>query len=109
MNTRLVDPPRGDFEVYPQPTNPRLSALSALMTSLDEACQSDVLSGPRVEDTYQEQLATARLGVASGLFAALRAKHPPTAAHCLRVALGISSWALQLNLPDAATNWKSPH
>ena len=106
-----MDQPRDHLFVSPQaqklqpeklePQNPRLSALSALMTSLDEACHSDPLTGPRVEDAYQEQLAAARLGVASGLFAALRAKHPPTAAHCLRVALGVSSWAMQMSLPDA--------
>ncbi|HBE72219.1 MAG TPA: hypothetical protein DDW52_29140, partial [Planctomycetaceae bacterium] len=38
-------------------------------------------------------MAQGRLGPYSGLFLALRAKHPPTAAHCLRVALLCSRWA----------------
>ncbi|QDV27436.1 diguanylate cyclase [Aureliella helgolandensis] len=40
-----------------------------------------------------DQLVRARLGIYSGLFFALRAKHPPTAAHGLRVAMGCSKWA----------------
>ena len=45
-----------------------------------------------VELKYQNQLVQVRLGLASSLFAALRARHAATAAHCLRVALGCSSW-----------------
>ncbi|MEM6366467.1 MAG: diguanylate cyclase, partial [Planctomycetota bacterium] len=42
-----------------------------------------------------------RLGIASSLFYALRAKHPATAAHGLRVALFCSAWADHLGLdPD---------
>ena len=39
------------------------------------------------------QLVQARLGFASSLYIALRARHAPTAAHCLRVALDCSAWA----------------
>ena len=42
----------------------------------------------------------ARLGVGSGLFTALQAKHAPTASHCLRVALGTASLARLLHLPS---------
>lgn len=48
-----------------------------------------------------ERLAKRRLGVYAGLFFALRAKHPPTAAHSLRVALGCSKWASWRQLPEA--------
>jgi diguanylate cyclase (GGDEF)-like protein/putative nucleotidyltransferase with HDIG domain len=44
------------------------------------------------------RLIQVRLGLASSLFVALRAKHPPTAAHSLRVALGASALACELNL-----------
>ncbi len=54
-----------------------------------------------VEVKYQNQLAQVRLGLASSLFAALRARHPDTAAHCLRVALGCSSWGPLLKLEDS--------
>ncbi len=47
----------------------------------------------------ENQLAMVRLGIASSLFRALRWKHEPTARHCLRVALGCSSWAARLGLP----------
>ncbi len=46
---------------------------------------------PVVELT--DPLIQSRLGAYSGLFYALRAKHPPTAAHGLRVAIGCSKWA----------------
>ena len=49
---------------------------------------------------HENKLVQARLGMASGLHAALRAKHPPTASHCLRVALGCSSWAAAMELDD---------
>lgn len=48
---------------------------------------------PQVETAMPQRLAHQRLGVHTGLFYALRAKHPPTAAHCLRVALAASKWA----------------
>ena len=51
-------------------------------------------------EDFESQLINARLGIASGLFIALRAKHPMTASHCLRVALGCSSWAEQLSMDD---------
>ena len=71
----------------------RLAALSSLLSRLDEAAQTDGLSRTSNPDVHQSQLVKVRLGMASSLFTALRAKHASTAAHCLRVALGISSWA----------------
>lgn len=52
--------------------------------------------GPTVG--LEQQMASSRLGVFSALYLALRAKHPPTAAHCLRVALGCSKWAVSRNI-----------
>lgn len=49
---------------------------------------------------YENRLVEARLGVASGLFVALRSKYAPTAAHSLRVALGCSTWALAMGIPQ---------
>lgn len=40
-----------------------------------------------------DRLVKARLGVYTGLYYAIRAKHAPTAAHALRVAIGCSKWA----------------
>ncbi len=50
--------------------------------------------------TFENQLALVRLGMATSLFFALRAKHAATAAHCLRVALSCSAWAGRLGLDD---------
>ncbi len=41
-----------------------------------------------------------RLGVYMGLLVSLRAKHAPTAAHCLRVAQNLSAWGLYFDLPE---------
>lgn len=51
-------------------------------------------------ESRQNQLIQVRLGIASSLFLALRTKHPPTANHCLRVAMICSSWSTLLNLKE---------
>lgn len=50
-------------------------------------------------NSVEEYLVRSRLGVFSGLFYALRAKHPPSAAHCLRVAMACSKWAGSREMP----------
>src|SRR3954467_8844499 len=78
-----------------------VSDISVLLNSLDEAAAE---SGQSVADKrateYESKLVEARLGMASGLHAALRAKHPPTASHSLRVALGCSSWATIMQMDE---------
>jgi diguanylate cyclase (GGDEF)-like protein/PAS domain S-box-containing protein len=49
----------------------------------------------------EDEPVTLRIQAARSLFAALRNKHSPTAAHGLRVALGCSSWAVALGLERA--------
>lgn len=72
----------------------QLAAVSSLLETLDTPA-------PPVRDsaelvTFENRLVQVRLGVASSLFAALRAKHAPTAAHSVRVALSCSAWAATL-------------
>jgi diguanylate cyclase (GGDEF)-like protein/PAS domain S-box-containing protein len=88
--------------IVPSPaTVQQVSEISSLLESLDEAAAESGQSLAEKRDIAQEnRLVQARLGMASGLFAALRAKHPPTASHCLRVALGCSSWAALKELDD---------
>src|SRR5262245_42662304 len=73
-----IEPPRRDA-----------AEISLLLDSLDEAAaeSGQSLARKRAND-HENKLVQARLGIASGLHAALRSKHPPTASHCLRVALG---------------------
>jgi diguanylate cyclase (GGDEF)-like protein/PAS domain S-box-containing protein len=52
------------------------------------------------ELVLENQLVQVRLGIASSLFSALRAKHAPTAHHSLRVALGCSAWGAMLGLSE---------
>jgi diguanylate cyclase (GGDEF)-like protein/PAS domain S-box-containing protein len=49
----------------------------------------------------QDRLVRQRLGPYAGLYYALKAKHPPAAAHCLRVAIGCSKWSAFCELPEA--------
>lgn len=46
------------------------------------------------------RMARSRLGIVYGLYLSLRAKHPPTAMHSLRVALSCSKWAAARNMPE---------
>ncbi len=48
---------------------------------------------PVHQPSINDRLAMSRLGAFTGMFYAVRAKHPPTAEHSLRVALGCSKWA----------------
>jgi diguanylate cyclase (GGDEF)-like protein/putative nucleotidyltransferase with HDIG domain/PAS domain S-box-containing protein len=78
-----------------------VAEISTLLHSLDEAAAEggqSTIDGR--EAAHENTLVQARLGIASGLFTALRAKHAPTASHCLRVALGCSSWAASMGLDD---------
>lgn len=65
------------------------------------ALQTLLGSGSALQDNSLEaRLSNNRLGVASSLFRALKLKHPPTAKHSLRVALGCSVFATHLQLDD---------
>jgi len=72
-----------------------------LLAGLQEAAPSS--SGPENSaERFENELAVVRLGMAASLFYALRTKHAPTAAHCLRVAISCSAWAERMGLDDAA-------
>ncbi|EAQ77240.1 bifunctional diguanylate cyclase/phosphohydrolase [Blastopirellula marina] len=80
-----------DFGVDPgESTDHRFGALQQLLLRTEEI-DDEALVAAALEQ--QNQLVQVRLGVASSLFTALKAKHPPTAAHSLRVATSISTWA----------------
>jgi len=84
----------------PEDAPRQISDLSALLERLDDPSDARDDARKRAEHGHQNRLIQVRLGVASSLFAALRAKHAPTAAHCLRVALNCSAWAICSELPD---------
>ncbi|QDU97812.1 diguanylate cyclase [Lignipirellula cremea] len=88
----------GEFPVE-QSTPQKPSALSNLLENVDES-QQMATARSRAEYAHQNKLVAVRLGVASALFSALRLKHPPTAAHCLRVALNCSAWGLSVEITD---------
>ena len=82
------------------PTVPWTSELDTLLAELEEATDA-VASASVVDRVVDDQLVQMRLGIAASLFAVLRCKHPPTAAHMLRVALTTSAWCLKLGLDEA--------
>lgn len=78
-----------------------LATLSHLLAHLDEAAAANNSQQARHDQANQNRLVQVRLGLASSLYLALRSKHTPTANHSLRVALGVSSWAMARNMPPA--------
>ena len=70
-----------------------MSELGSLLHDLDDISPGDVSVQPVLSQDADERVVQARLGTASGLFAALQCKHPPTAGHALRVALTCSAWS----------------
>jgi diguanylate cyclase (GGDEF)-like protein/PAS domain S-box-containing protein len=70
-----------------------LATVSTLLGELDDVVRD-------ADARHENRLAQVRLGIAGALFASLRAKHPPTAGHSLRVALGCSAFAASLSLSD---------
>ncbi len=99
-NTASTDQPAAGDARNPDDAPRQINDLSALLDTLDDAHGQRDDPRLRAEFAHQNKLIQVRLGVASSLFAALRAKHAPTAAHCLRVALNCSAWALCSGLED---------
>src|SRR5688500_11020263 len=75
-----------------------VSTLLGTIDSTDPPPQPSLLDSAEIE--LENKLVQVRLGMASSLFGALRAKHAPTAHHSLRVALSCSAWGAMLGLGD---------
>jgi len=89
--------PDADPDVQPSVL---MSQLGTLLEELEQVSASQSVLAPVIDAETDNQLVQVRLGIASGLYAALRLKHAATAAHGLRVALSCSAWALQKGLPQ---------
>ena len=83
------------------PAEAGLSALASLVQALQGGTLHIDWQRAEAEAAFENRLAAARLGIAASLFASLRARHAPTATHCLRVALGCSTWAWAIQMPPA--------
>jgi diguanylate cyclase (GGDEF)-like protein/PAS domain S-box-containing protein len=70
------------------------------LENIDEVAQPQVSAKAKAEAAYENRLAQVRLGMASSLFVALRARHPRTASHSMRVAMACSSWSILLELTN---------
>lgn len=78
--------------------NARLEAISTLVSDLDRVPLPP--PPPPAALQFENKLVQVRLGIASSLFQALRAKHHPSASHSLRVAMGCSAWGVLLGLNE---------
>ncbi len=93
-------PPQEERVPIRATTESGLTALSSLLENLEEAADASPATVAKARAGHENRLVQVRLGLASSLFTALRAKHSATASHSLRVALGCSSWAVAMELPD---------
>jgi len=100
LDPKLSDKLTPDTQTSPGSAERVLTTISSLLGTLDEIAQSPVELEFRTDEQPQNHLAQVRLGMASSLFLALRTKHSPTAAHCLRVAMVCSSWSVLMNLGE---------
>ncbi|MBS0210869.1 MAG: diguanylate cyclase [Planctomycetes bacterium] len=98
MDTTASNSVAGTSDCKASATANQLNEIASLLERIDGAVRNES-SALNVTRAPQNDLAQVRLGIASGLFAALRGKHEPTAEHCLRVALGCSTWAARIGLP----------
>jgi diguanylate cyclase (GGDEF)-like protein/PAS domain S-box-containing protein/putative nucleotidyltransferase with HDIG domain len=78
----------------------RMSELNSLLAAVEDTSHQPERQTIRADDGYENHLAQVRLGIATSLFLALKAKHGPSAAHSLRVAISCSSWAMMLGLDE---------
>jgi PAS domain S-box-containing protein len=75
----------------------QLGVVANLLSTLEVRPPAPPALDP-AELALENRLVQVRLGIASSLFAALRAKHAPTAHHSVRVALSCSAWGAILGL-----------
>jgi diguanylate cyclase (GGDEF)-like protein len=111
----VLAPPSSDQRR--EDTESRVAEISSLLSALEEAAAESgmvplpgapaattsrlpTVPRPAPVDSHENRLIQVRLGLASSLFMALKYKHPPSASHSLRVALGCSTWALYKRLDD---------
>lgn len=105
MPSTSISPPDADTAEAVEPAaSPAVEAnVAELLQAIDEAATTTGQASPEqlASGTNQQQrLVQGRLGLASALFTSLRCKHPATADHSLRVALGCSAWASALQMPE---------
>lgn len=88
----------------PESADKRTAAIESLLSRLEDPAPARLAPAPEAQAnpqlSHENRLIQVRLGIASSLFTALRAKHSPTADHSLRVAMGCSAWAEATKLPE---------
>ena len=102
--------PRPEVSSRRETTQNRVAEISSLLNALEAAASESGLSTQSSEAVssekgqHESRLTEGRLGMVNSLLKALRYKHPQSAAHSLRVALGCSSWAEHVRLEEASRN-----
>jgi len=104
--TKALHARSSDVSSRRETTQNRVDEISSLLSALEEAASESGLSARRPEELAAEKyqrdnlLSEGRLGIVNSLLKALRYKSPHSAAHCLRVALGCSSWAQHVDMNE---------
>lgn len=81
-------------------TERQLAQIQLLLKELESNQAAEAPVENKLTRAQENRLIQVRLGIAGALYASLEAKHPPTAKHCLRVALGCSAWSEQIGLGE---------
>ena len=81
------------------PASDLMLQLGSLLQQVEQVVGPSPAVPASLSDAFESRLVQVRLGIAASLYAALKCKHPATAAHSLRVALGASAWAVNMELP----------
>lgn len=86
----------------PAPSQDNPTAMNPQVPPTNAGSQSEgsAQSGARKFLAVADRLAAARLGIHASLYQALKAKNPPSAAHCMRVALICSEWAASQQMEE---------
>ena len=106
LDSSMLSPATRQASVVVPPVVPISAApmargeMASYLEQIDEVAHAEGNTRTKADGAYQQRLVQMRLGLASSLFIALRAKDASTAGHSLRVALGCSSWSLRLNLTE---------
>ena len=100
LPTGSINPPTDAVSRAALSAGDRLAALSNLLQSDGAVVLQPPAPRAQAASQHQNQLVQVRLGIASGLFQALRAKNAPTAAHSLRVAVNCSAWGMARTIDE---------
>jgi diguanylate cyclase (GGDEF)-like protein/putative nucleotidyltransferase with HDIG domain/PAS domain S-box-containing protein len=101
LNASVVEQQFQDLNQLLHHVEPNQAAQDAVDQVDSNPSPTESPLAPRPPAEFDNRLVQARLGLAGSLLTALRCRDACTAAHCIRVALGCSTWSLALEVPES--------